>query len=310
MEANQESTLRFISESRDTSAISAIPRGEFEIESLLFNHETGKEPELAPEVDAVMKEICQKTMETVEADAAELVDKALHLLRRVPETVVEATAEKVRGGRYCANSARLESIFLDAIAFLYESGAVKIMVQEIESGRATGGRLALYTAALYLTPRPDIEAVKALTPLFESPRPVPSVALAAATMVNNYCRHTPHCSEKAPVKRIAQILATKAQRQCSPSAGEQVEKEALATFKALGNMGVVTPAVTRAAVGCIEQEGVETSIRVAAAHVFRHTQCALYVSKAEGKLIFCKKEKENIFMSIDTEISTKSNLFS
>ncbi|XP_047488789.1 vitellogenin-like [Penaeus chinensis] len=281
VEANQESTLRFISESSDASAISAIPRGEFHIESLLYNHEMVKEPELAPEVDEVMKQICQKTMETVETDAAALVAKALHLLRRVPVSVVEATAEKVRGGRYCGNSARLESIFLDAIAFVHESGAVKVMVQEIESGRATGGRLALYTAALYLTPRPNIEAVEALKPLFESPRPVPSVALAAATMVNNYCRHTPHCNETAPVKEIAEILAAKVQRQCSPSAGEEVEKEALATLKALGNMGVIIPAVTRAAVGCIEQEGVETSIRVAAAHVFRHTQCAHYVT---GKL--------------------------
>nr|QXJ08928.1 vitellogenin [Penaeus merguiensis]QXJ08931.1 vitellogenin [Penaeus merguiensis] len=273
VEANQESTLRFISESSDASAISAIPRAEFQIESLLYNHEMVKEPELAPELDEVMKQICQKTMETIEPEAAALVDKALHLLRRVPVSVVEATAEKVRGGRYCGNSARLESIFLDAIAFVHESGAVKIMVQEIESGRATGGRLALYTAALYLTPRPNIEAVEALKPLFESPRPVPSVTLAAATMVNNYCRHTPHCNETAPVKEIAEILATKVQRQCSPSVGEEVEKEALATLKALGNMGVITPAVTRAAVGCIEQEGVETSIRVAATHVFRQTKC-------------------------------------
>ncbi|ROT77687.1 vitellogenin [Penaeus vannamei] len=232
VEADQESTLRFISESSDASAITAIPPGQFQIESLLYNHEMVKEPELAPEVDAVMKQICQKTMETVEIDAAALVAKALHLLRRVPASVVEATAEKVRGGRYCGNSARLESIFLDAIAFVHESGAVKVMVQEIESGRATGGRLALYTAALYLTPRPSIEAVEALKPVFESPRPMPSVALAAATMVNNYCRHTPHCNETAPVKEIADILAAKVQSQCSPSAGEEVEKEALATLKA------------------------------------------------------------------------------
>lgn len=288
MEADQESTLRFISESSDASAITAIPPGQFQIESLLYNHEMVKEPELAPEVDEVMKQICQKTMETVEIDAAALVAKALHLLRRVPASVVEATAEKVRGGRYCGNSARLESIFLDAIAFVHESGAVKVMVQEIESGRATGGRLALYTAALYLTPRPSIEAVEALKPVFESPRPMPSVALAAATMVNNYCRHTPHCNETAPVKEIADILAAKVQSQCSPSAGEEVEKEALATLKALGNMGVITPAVIRAVVGVIEHEGIETGVRVAATHVFRHTQCTHYVSIRRYKKPFDK----------------------
>ncbi|ROT61467.1 vitellogenin [Penaeus vannamei] len=147
------------------------------------------------------------------------------------------------------------------------------MVQEIENGRATGGRLALYTAALYLIPRPSIEAVKALTPLFESPRPVPSVLLAAASMINHYCLHTPACHQKAPVARIAEILATRVQSHCSPSAGAEGEEVPLAFFKAIGNMGVATPAVTRAAVQCIEEEGLETSIRVAAAQAFRQANC-------------------------------------
>ncbi|XP_042892354.1 vitellogenin-like [Penaeus japonicus] len=273
VEANQESTLHFISETTDTSAITAIPRGEMHIGSLLYNHETMKDPELAPELDQLMKEICEKTKDTVEAEAAALVAKALHLLRRVPETVVVEIAQKVRQGHYCSDSAKLESIFLDAVAFLHESGAVKVMVQEILNGRATGGRLALYTAALYLTPRPNIEAVKALTPLFESPRPMPSLLLAAASMVNHYCRHTPHCHQEAPVERIAEILAAKVEGHCSPSIGVEEKEEALAIFKALGNMGVVTPAVTRAAAQCIEKEGLETSIRVAAAQAFRQANC-------------------------------------
>ncbi|XP_047488685.1 vitellogenin [Penaeus chinensis] len=273
VEASQDSTLRFISESSDTSAISGIPSGELHIESLLYNHETMKDPQLAPELDELMKEICDKTKDTVEAEAGALVAKALHVLRRVPETVVVETAQKVRQGHYCSDSARLESIFLDAVAFLHESGAVKVMVHEIENGRATGGRLALYTAALYLTPRPNIEAVKALTPLFESPRPMPSLLLAAASMVNNYCRHTPTCYEKAPVARIAEILANRVQSHCSPSAGVEDKEVALAIFKAIGNMGVATPAVTRAAVHCIEEEGLETSIRVAAAQAFRQANC-------------------------------------
>nr|ABB89953.1 vitellogenin [Penaeus monodon] len=273
VEASQDSTLRFISESSDTSAISGIHSGEVHIESLLYNHETMKDPQLAPELDELMKEICAKTKDTVEAEAAALVAKALHVLRRVPETIVVETAQKVRQGHYCSDSARLESIFLDAVAFLHESGAVKVMVHEIENGRATGGRLALYMAAVYLTPRPNIEAVKALTPLFEALKPSPSLLLAAASMVNNYCRHTPACYEEAPVARIAEILATRVQSHCSPSAGAEDKEVALAIFKAVGNMGVITPAVTRAAVACIEQEGVETSIRVAAAHVFRQTKC-------------------------------------
>ncbi|ROT61468.1 vitellogenin [Penaeus vannamei] len=273
VEASQDSTLRFISESSDTSAISAIPSGEMQVESLLYNHQTMKDPQLAPELDELMKGICDKTKDTVEAEAAALVAKALHLLRRVPETVVVETAQKVRQGHYCSDSARLESIFLDAVAFLHESGAVKVMVQEIENGRATGGRLALYTAALYLIPRPSIEAVKALTPLFESPRPVPSVLLAAASMINHYCLHTPACHQKAPVARIAEILATRVQSHCSPSAGAEGEEVPLAFFKAIGNMGVATPAVTRAAVQCIEEEGLETSIRVAAAQAFRQANC-------------------------------------
>ncbi|ROT61462.1 vitellogenin [Penaeus vannamei] len=263
VEASQDSTLRFISESSDTSAISAIPSGEMQVESLLYNHQTMKDPQLAPELDELMKGICDKTKDTVEAEAAALVAKALHLLRRVPETVVVETAQKVRQGHYCSDSARLESIFLDAVAFLHESGAVKVMVQEIENGRATGGRLALYTAALYLIPRPSIEAVKALTPLFESPRPVPSVLLAAASMINHYCLHTPACHQKAPVARIAEILATRVQSHCSPSAGAEGEEVPLAFFKAIGNMGVATPAAVEKLVDIAVRPAFDTEVRIA-----------------------------------------------
>ncbi|KAG7158180.1 Vitellogenin-like 6 [Homarus americanus] len=272
VEAKQESTLRYVSLSSQQPP--AIPQDSLVRKSLRYSYHTlNKDPSMVAELDQTMTQICEKTKDVVERDAAALVAKAVQLLRRVPEEAVKQTLDKIRAGRYCQDHSKLESLFLDAVSFIHESGAVKVMVDELVSGRATVGRAALYTAAFYLQPRPCIHAMMALKPMFESSQPLPRATLAAASMVNTYCRHNHHCYEEAPVKSLAEALGNKLQRQCSPSADERTQKAALATLKALGNMGVMTQEVAKSVMTCVDTEGVKINIRVAAAQAFRQVKC-------------------------------------
>nr|UFQ72466.1 vitellogenin 4 [Procambarus clarkii] len=275
IEGKQESTFRYISESNDESgAASAISQENMDRRSLRFDYDTfKKDPSMVAHLDQTMKQICEKTEDAVERDVGALVAKALHLMRRVPEDAIAQTLDKIRSGQFCQHYKKLEDIFLDSVAFVHEAGAVKVMVKELVGGDLKNGRAALYTAGLYLLPRPCIHAMMALKPLFESDHPLPMPTLAAASMVKTYCRHNDKCFELAPVRSLTEALGHKLQSQCSPSDDEETEKAALTTLKALGNMGIMTQEVARSVLRCMETEGVKTNIRVAAAQAFRQTKC-------------------------------------
>nr|XP_053642614.1 vitellogenin-like [Cherax quadricarinatus] len=272
VEAKQESTLKYLSESSERSP--NIPQGNMIRKSLKYDYDTPKkDPSMVAQLDQLMGQVCERTRDIVERDAAALVARAAQLLRMVPEEVVEQTLEKIRSGQYCQDPKKLEELFLDAVSFVHESGAVKVMVKELVSERSTSSRVVLYTTAFYLLPRPCIHAMMALKPLFESTRPLAMPTLAAASMVNTYCRHNHNCHEQAPVRSLVEALGNKLRRQCSASNDEHTVKAALTTLKALGNMGVMTQEVTTSVLRCMETEGVEKRIRVAAAQAFRQTKC-------------------------------------
>ncbi|XP_069949063.1 vitellogenin-like isoform X2 [Cherax quadricarinatus] len=274
VEAKQESTLSYLSNSNEQSpADFQVLQSNMVRQSLLYNYDlTKKDPSLVAQLDQIMSQICEKTKDLVDRDVAALVARAVQLLRKVPEEAVEQTLEKIRSSHYCQDYRKLEELFLDAVSFA-ESGAVKVMVKELVSGQSPNSRVALYTAGLFLLPRPSIHAVMALKPLFETTRPLTMPILAAATMVNTYCRHNRNCHEQVPVRSLVEALGNKLQSECSASDDDLTVKAALTTLKALGNMGVMTQEVATSVLGCMETEEVEKSIRVAAAQAFRQAKC-------------------------------------
>nr|ACU51164.1 vitellogenin [Pandalus japonicus] len=274
IEAIQESELRFQSQTDQAPPSIARLQGRLVHKSLRYDQETlKKDPSLMAKLEEELKQVCEKTKQAVEETAASHVAKALHYLRRIPEEMVQQILQKIRGGQICSDHQKLEGLFLDAVAFIHEPGAVKVMVQELVSGRATGGRAALYTAALYFTPRPCIHSVEALKPLFENSQRFPRTTVAAASMVNTYCRQNPRCQEETPVRQLAQTLSNKVGQLCTPSEAEETRKEALVLLKALGNMGVMNSEIARPIIMCIEKEEAENSIRVAATQTFRNVHC-------------------------------------
>ncbi|XP_071529223.1 vitellogenin-like [Panulirus ornatus] len=272
--ATQESTIRLLPDCQLPPTNSTVSQGRMVQASLRYSYDAPKkDPSLVSKLDHIMTQICDKTRESVQRDAASLMAEAVHLLRRVPEEAVEQTLEKIRKKQYCADYTRLENLFLDAIAFVHESGSLKVIVRELTARHATGRRALLYSAALYLHPRPTFRDMEVLLPVFEFPQASSSVTLAAASMVNNYCRRNPKCEEEVPVWRVAEALNNQLLSQCSPFSGDEVRESALTTLKAMGNMGVMTPEEATSAIRCIRTEEVGNHVRVAAAQAFRQARC-------------------------------------
>nr|XP_053642617.1 vitellogenin-like isoform X1 [Cherax quadricarinatus] len=275
VEAKQESALRYLSESSEESAADfTVSLGNMVRKSLLYSYDTPKkDPSMVTQLDQIITQICEKIKDVVERDVAALVARAVQLLRWVPQETVEQTLVKIRRGQYCQDHKKLENLYLDAVACVQESGAIKVMMMELVRGQVPEGRAALYTAALYLHLRPTWSDIEALVPIFESPRPVSSVILAAASVVNAYCRRHSQCHNEALVRTIAGALNNKILNQCSLLSEKKEQEAALLTLKTIGNMGVMTPTVATSLIRCMKIEGVLTSVRVAAAQAFRQAQC-------------------------------------
>lgn len=281
VDAHQESTLQLTSSDEPTpDTISRISQGRLIPRRLIYDYETPKkEPSLVPKLEQTLRHLCDITKEGVEADAAVELDKAVHLMRRIPEQGFKEIYAKVRSKQICPEHNKLRSLYFDAMAFVHEPESVIIMAKELVEGRAKGALAALYSAAFYFVARPNLRAIEVLEPLFRAEEPhLSSPKLAAAAMVNKYCQHNPHCYNEAPVRNLAQAMKHIIEKDLSASSNEQSEKESLAAFKSLGNMGVTTRDVTELVLRYMQSEHKKVSNRVAAAQVWRQTQCQREVS--------------------------------
>lgn len=303
IETHQQSRMELLHKSTEhPSSISNLRGERLSRRSLLFDHiVVEKDLSLVDQLDEIMKDVCEKTMNGIEEDVGSLMSKALHLLRHVPDDDIERILQKIRSGQYCFPHNKLESLFLDIIAFIHEPGAVKVMVNELTNGRATRIRTGLYTVAFFLTTQPNRPSIASLQPLFEISNPsLSSAVLGAAAMVNVYCHHNPHCYRDPAVQQLSETLSQKIQEKCSSSADKLVIEEAVASLKALGNIGVITPEVADTVFKCLESEHVGNQVRINAAYAFRNVKCELQVT---NRLIHLAVDPE-----MDTEIRIASYL--
>lgn len=281
VETKQESTLRLISSDVSTpDTISRISQSQLVPKRLIYDYETPKkEPSLVPQLEQTLRRLCHITKDGVEADAAVELDKAVHLMRRIPEQGFKEIYAKVRSKQICPEHNKLSNLYFDIVASVHEPESVIIMVKELLEGRATGARAALYSAAFHLVPRPNLAAIQALEPLFRADKPhLSSAKLAAASMVNKYCHHNPHCYTEAPVRSLPQAMKQFIENDLSASNNEETQIKALSAFKSLGNMGVMTPDVAQVVIRYMQSEHKKVSNRIAAAQAFRLAKCDREVS--------------------------------
>ncbi|KAK3883086.1 hypothetical protein Pcinc_012580 [Petrolisthes cinctipes] len=277
--AMQESELRYQYQSMNNNQSHyvnwTISQVELVKQSLNYDYqEPRKNQSLIPDLEQALVNICHKTMKSMERDTARFMSQVIHLMRRVPQNSLPQFLKRIRSKQICPdNNPKLESLFLDAITYVQESGSINIMAEEIASGRVTNGRSALYAAAFYMMSRPNLTEVEVLVPVFELQQPVPSVFLAAASLVNTYCRRVEQCETQPPVQTILISLNSRLQGHCSPLSDVEEQRKGLITFKVLGNLGVMSSEVATTAIRCVRTEGVVTSVRVAAAQAFRLVPC-------------------------------------
>ncbi|XP_066964619.1 vitellogenin-like [Macrobrachium rosenbergii] len=295
IDAKQESKLQLQSESTSTPPALSTLSGTMVRRSLRFDHETlKKDPSKVPKLEQALRQVCDKTKDTAEKDAASLVDRTIDLMKHVPESAVEQMLQKIESGEICSEKQNIESLFLDLLAYVQEANVVKLMVKEIVSGHTTGGRAALYTAALYFTPRPSLQAIEAVKPLFEQTKRFPMASLAAASMVNTYCKHHPHCQQEAPVRQAAETLSHKIQEHCSSHGSLETQKICLALLKSLGNMGVMTSEVARTVINIIEKKEVKLVIRETAAQAFRNAKCERELTRQLFRIVLDPKVQTEV----------------
>ncbi|XP_076031478.1 vitellogenin-like [Oratosquilla oratoria] len=294
IKAVQKATLQFESQVEVDPALLTFSSDHLVKKELKFDFTTPKKRDtVVPRLDAITKDICAKVENTVESETAALVYHGMTLLRHAPDSHVKAILDNIRAGAYCPNWHKLEQMYLDAIAFLSESGAVPVIVEEISQGRASSGRTALYAAALHMMPRPNAFAIKSLAPLVTMDHPPKTVLLAAASMVSTYIRQHPRYREEGLVDEIIMLATSKLAETCHGATPEEREHAKL-LLKALGNVGYIPEPVSSTIKQCIHDVSVETSVRVVAAQAYRKVPCNLWYPRELLHHYYDKKEETEI----------------
>ncbi|CAL4100089.1 unnamed protein product, partial [Meganyctiphanes norvegica] len=281
VEASQESKLQFVSESNDKFDVSSIQINNFFRKSFTYEYKKAqKNSALVEKLETSLSNICSKIQGQGSNEVASLLTGAIKLLKYVPEEAIVEALKNIRSGKFCADYTRLEALYLDTIAFVGESGSLKVLAQEVAAGRVTGGRTALYTAALHLIWTPNVHHIKALKPIFAMEKPASPLLLAAATLVNSYCDGKSACMDEAPIREVLEILANKLDTQCTPAFSKENPSMALANMKTLGNIGHMTPKFAGKLVKCLSTEGVEVNVRFAAAMAVKAAPCMQQIKGA------------------------------
>ncbi|XP_068235953.1 vitellogenin-like [Palaemon carinicauda] len=294
IEANQESTLHFVSENEEAPESLSTIRGEYDYGSLLYDHRPShKNTAFTTLLEERLKELCEKTRQTVAHESASIMSDIIQVMKRVPDRDFPQVLEKIRQGQICPQIKRLESLYLHAIAFTHESGSVKIIIDELLKG-TTPMHTTLYASALYNTHHPDFQSLKEIKRLFASNKYLPTAWLSAASMVNNFCRHNHECHRETEVADIINTLNSKIQQQCAPCDDDETKNAAFATLESIGNIGVMTPEVSKSALKCIETKGVENSIRIAAIRSFRNAKCQRYATLNFVKIAVDHKRNDEL----------------
>ncbi|CAL4232939.1 unnamed protein product [Meganyctiphanes norvegica] len=256
------------------SVLSTIQGTQLLSKKLSYDHSMpAKNPALVGKLDAILSNVCEMVQGQGHQDTASVVNEAIELLEHVPDDAFVTILSKIRAGGYCADYSKLEALYMDAIAFIGEPGALKVIAQEVNAGRVTGGRTALYTAALHLLTKPTAKHVAALTPIAAMEEPTSTLILAAASVVNKHCKHVSECENTPAVKNILNLLTGKLVKQCTASFSNSNPITVIATLKTLGNIGYLAAEHAEEVIKCAKTEGVETNVRFAATMVLKAAPC-------------------------------------
>ena len=288
--AKQTSELKLVSHSQ--SRVSCMPIQNARKTSLMFDfNPEPKTQEVVPQIEKLLKTMCTKIEGSIEKDAAEIMTEILKLLRRAPDQAVEELYTKITSGSYCS-SPRMIGLFNDAVAFMENSAAVKIMTEHLLKRTTTGGRSLLYIASLHMIQRPTIQTVKNVIPLLTSSDAPKSAVLAAGAVINKYCKHNSECQKEEPMKELYEILSQKVSSYCkSSSSSDESQEKAMTLLKSIGNMGNMSQSLEMSLIKCLETSE-NIPVRIAAAQSFRSSRCdtkvniTYFVFRKESLLIY------------------------
>ena len=92
-----------------------------------------KTAEAATKAKQLLKQLNSQLEKHESSQAAATAAELIGHMNRVPEEQIPELLQQIRQGAFGSNKQKLESLYLDSVAFIENAGAVKLMVQEITS---------------------------------------------------------------------------------------------------------------------------------------------------------------------------------
>ena len=281
LHAHQKSLLKLkrVSSLKNVKEFQQIKRS-----NLIFDMTySPKDPSQNMVLESQLKEMCVLlSKQNITKETAKMYTNMIHTMDRVEETFISTLLEKIRRRSICEHHKVVENLYLDAVSYTINAGAIPVMVNELKNG----SRVIQYTMRLHTLPQVCIHGVRYVQPLFEDDHLPISVTMAAGSVVNRHCAME-SCHSAEPVKHIMSIVAGKIKKSCAKSGSNETQsKITLAQLKAVGNMKNATLELRSAIEECFKTKIASQIVKLAAAEALRVLPCNAKVNGNNLRNIF------------------------
>lgn len=262
-----------------------------EREHLLYSHQPMKYSDYASgEATRILREICSKIshQESIDPEIPRLFSRLVQTLRRVQPRELIDIYDKVDSGQMC-QSPRFQSLVSDALPYIGNEGAVKIMVKKIQSSSVSKLHRALWATSFAFIEDPTEGAISAAVPLLDYEKAGKQALLGVTAMCNNYCSKNTNCEHTRAIQEVISSLTRYLGYGCKAS-GKRERDQVITALKAFGNVGRVGDA-SRQILQCATQTSNDITVRLAAIEAFRRTPCKEEV-KEQLYNIFSRTEEQ------------------
>lgn len=228
-----------------------------------------------PILSNILEDLCSKITENSGDSLPNLVNKLVKLLVKIPSRNFLMFYEKIKSNKICPQSTHFKYIFMDLLAYVDHEAAIKIMVDEIVSGKLTGFRKELYSTSISSFKMISAKSIEYILPLFRDPKTSSYVLLIAGNMINKYCSSNIDCFNNTSIYEVFTLLSKSLLDSCSDSfISDEKRHELLLILKAIGNMGYINHSLKVEIFRCVSSKVLSSVLRVTAIQSLRLTSCS------------------------------------
>lgn len=231
--------------------VTAVPRRQF-ISEVETQDDSGEQ-----QVVEILKEICSKSVNDIEADVPRRFNDLVFSLRPLSHAATARIHEKVQRSEICSTQ-KLQDIWTDALIQDASQGSLQLLAEQIIRREVEPSRASYLLTMMAFAQHPSLEAVQSVLPLLQQEEPQRQALLGVSALIKTHLSQNPENERSAEVKDAVKAIIKYLNKHIKTS-----NVKVVVALKALRNIGKIEDALETIYRLAADQSQ-KTDVRVAA----------------------------------------------